>query len=76
MDEDEDDPHQMSGDELRRLRKSMNLRQPALARAMGLTPQFIGQMERGVSPVEPRTAMAVRYLSEHPEPGRTPISMM
>lgn len=57
----------MTGDELRALRKQMNLRQAPLAEALGLTPQFIGMMERNVKAVEPRTAMAVRYLFEHPE---------
>lgn len=45
----------------------MNLRQAALADALGLTPQFIGMMERGEKPIEPRTALSVRYLVEHPE---------
>lgn len=53
--------------ELRKIRKSMNLSQAALAQALGLTPQFIGMMERGEKPIEPRTAMSVIYLVDHPE---------
>jgi transcriptional regulator with XRE-family HTH domain len=57
----------MQGEELRSLRKQMNLRQTGLAEALNLTPQFVGMMERGAAPIEPRTEMAVRYLVEHPE---------
>ncbi|APZ98088.1 hypothetical protein BWQ93_06030 [Sphingopyxis sp. QXT-31] len=57
----------MQGDDLRALRKAMNLRQAALARGLGMTPQFIGMMERGEKAIEPRTAMAVLYLVDHPE---------
>ena len=52
---------------LRTLRKEMNLRQASLAKALGMTPQYIGLMERGLAPIEPRTEMSVRYLAEHPE---------
>ncbi len=57
----------MQGDELRSLRKSMNLGQAALAETLGLTPQFISMMETGAKPIERRTALAVLYLVEHPE---------
>lgn len=57
----------MDGGELREIRKGMNLRQAAIAQALGMTPQFVGLMERGLAPIEPRTEMAVRYLVDHPE---------
>ncbi len=57
----------MQGDELRSLRKSMNLGQAALAETLGLTPQFISMMETGAKSIERRTALAVLYLVEHPE---------
>lgn len=57
----------MQGHELKAIRKSMDLRQVALANALGLTPQFIGMMERGEKPIEPRTALSVLYLLDHPE---------
>jgi transcriptional regulator with XRE-family HTH domain len=57
----------LEGKELRELRQALGLRQAGLAAALGLTPQFIGLMERGLAPVEPRTEMATRYLVDHPE---------
>lgn len=57
----------MQGHELKAIRKSMDLRQAALADALGLTPQFVGMMERGEKPIEPRTALSVLYLYDHPE---------
>ena len=57
----------MQGHELKALRKGMNLRQASLAQALGITPQFVGMMERGEKPIEPRTALSVLYLVDHPE---------
>lgn len=61
----------MQGEELRALRKEMDLGQAALGAALGLTQQYIGMMERDQKPIERRTELAVRYLVEHPE-ARTP----
>lgn len=41
--------------------------QTTLGRGLGLSSTFVGMMERGDRPVEPRTAFALRYLFEHPE---------
>lgn len=57
----------MQGHELKALRKAMDLRQIALAEALGITPQFVGMMERGEKAIEPRTALSVLYLVDHPE---------
>lgn len=57
----------MQPHELKSLRKEMNLRQAGLAKALGLSAAFIGMMERGEKPIEPRTALSVRYLIDHPE---------
>lgn len=57
----------MQGEELRERRKAMRLTQADLAAALSLTQTFIGMMERGEKPIEIRTALAVKYLTEHPE---------
>lgn len=38
-----------------------------MAMALDTSETFVGQMERGQKPIERRTALAVRYLAEHPE---------
>lgn len=43
--------------------------QHELAEALGLTPQFIGMMERGEKAIEPRTVLAVRQIYNE----RTPL---
>lgn len=57
----------MQGDELKALRKATGLTQSAFADAIGLSRVSIGLMERGAAPIERRTALAARYLAEHPE---------
>lgn len=57
----------MQPDELRTLRKQLNLTQEELGSALGLSKVFIGLMERGAKGIERRTELAVRYLVEHPE---------
>lgn len=52
----------MQGSEMRGLRKTMGLSQAELADAISLTPKFVGMMERGEAPIDPRTAMAVQRL--------------
>ena len=57
----------MQPDELKGIRKSLGLSQARMGDALGLTGQFIGFMENGKAGIERRTALAVRYLAEHPE---------
>ena len=57
----------MQGEELKAARKALSLTQGAFADALGLTATFVGLMERGEKPIERRTELAVRYLTEHPE---------
>ncbi|MEH3121995.1 MAG: helix-turn-helix domain-containing protein [Sphingomonas phyllosphaerae] len=57
----------MQPDELKAIRKALGLSQARLGEVLGLTGQFVGFMENGKAAIEPRTALAVLYLSEHPE---------
>ena len=57
----------MQPDELRAVRKAAGLSQAELGDAIGLTRVTIGLMERGGAPIEKRTALAVRYVIDHPE---------
>lgn len=57
----------MQPDELKALRKATGMTQEQLAIAIGMSRVSVGLMERGQAPIERRTALAVRYLSEHPE---------
>lgn len=57
----------MQGDELKAIRHGLGMTQAEFASELGLSSTFIGLMERDVKPIERRTALAVRYLSEHPE---------
>ena len=57
----------MQPDELKALRKGAGFTQGQLATAIGLSRVTVGLMERGQAPIERRTALAVRYLAEHPE---------
>ncbi|HWW56343.1 MAG TPA: helix-turn-helix transcriptional regulator [Sphingopyxis sp.] len=52
----------MQPDELKEARQEMGLTQGELAERLGVTPQFVGRMERGKQAIEPRTALAVRQL--------------
>lgn len=52
----------MQPDELLAARRTMGLTQGELAERLGLTPQFIGMMERGEKPIEKRTALAVQQV--------------
>jgi len=53
----------MQPDELKALRKALGWRQGKLDAALGLSPGYVGKMERGQKPIEKRTALAVRYLA-------------
>lgn len=56
----------MQGEELKAIRKAIGMSQGQFAEALGLTGTFIGLMERGVKPIEKRTALAVLYLRDNP----------
>lgn len=45
----------------------MGITQERLAAALGMTATFIGLMERGVRPIEPRTRLAAFYLRDNPQ---------
>jgi len=53
----------MTASELRSARVRMGMTQKALGRALGLSPVWISLMETGKRDIEPRTALAVRYLA-------------
>lgn len=57
----------MQPDEMKALRKSIGWTQDQLASAIGMSRVSVGLMERGQTPIERRTELAVRYLAEHPE---------
>lgn len=52
----------MQPDELLAIRRTMGMTQSDLAERLGLTPQFIGMMERGEKAIEKRTALAVHQI--------------
>lgn len=52
----------MEPSDLRARRKRLGMTQTQMARALGLSRDFIGQMERGVAPIAPRTALAIAQL--------------
>lgn len=54
----------MQGEELKALRKAAGMSQSELADAIGMARETIGVMERGQSPIELRTELAVRYRTE------------
>lgn len=54
----------MDGPELRRRRKAMKLTQAELGDEIGLSRDFVGQMERDVAAISPRTAAMVGHLYE------------
>lgn len=60
----------MDDQELRARRRALGLSQAALAARINLSRDYIGQMERGVAEVLPRTAAAV--LALRPPSDRTP----
>lgn len=52
----------MQGDDLLKIRQALGWTQQVMAAELGLTPQFIGMMERGEKPIEVRTALAVQQI--------------
>lgn len=57
----------MQPDELRVIRKGLGFTQDQMGSAIGLSRKAINEMEAGKAPIERRTALAVRYLAEHPD---------
>lgn len=53
---------QFTGRDLKSIRSALGFNQQSMADALGLTATFIGLMERGEKPIEPRTEMAARQL--------------
>lgn len=62
----------MSPDELRQARTALGLTQTQLADILGMTRRSISRMEHGAQPIEPRTALAVRYLLSRLPAATTP----
>lgn len=52
----------MQGSELKAIREALGWGQRKFADEIGMTQTFIGMMERGERPIEPRTALAAKYL--------------
>lgn len=57
----------MQPEELKAIRTTLGLTQAQLGAALGLTGQFVGFMERGGAPIEPRTTFSMLYIAEHPD---------
>lgn len=56
----------MQGSELKAIREQLGLSQIDFAERLGMSQTFIGLMERGERPVEPRTALAAEVLAGGP----------
>ncbi len=52
----------MTGQELKRLRKRLEMSQAKLAEAIGMQKNSVARMEREERPIVKTTEMAVRYL--------------
>jgi transcriptional regulator with XRE-family HTH domain len=63
----------MDAAQLRETRRSLGLSQSELAERLGLSRDYIGQMERGVAPIKPRTAMAISTLCSESIPDPYPV---
>jgi len=55
----------MNASEARKLRKGTGLSQADFGHAIGVSRETIGRMERGSEPVDRRTELAMRYISEN-----------
>lgn len=56
----------MDGTEVKNRRKALGLTQKAFGARLGLSGDFIGRVEKGSAPIEPRTEIAVRALKPDP----------
>jgi transcriptional regulator with XRE-family HTH domain len=52
----------MQPEELKAIRKDLNISQAQMGEALGLTGQYIGFMENGKAAIEPRTHLAAQLL--------------
>jgi len=52
----------MDGTDIRAIRKARGMSQAELGAYLGLSRDYVGQLERGVAPVKPRTLTALRAL--------------
>lgn len=52
----------MQPEELRSIRKGLGWTLARMAEEIGMSETYVGQMERGLKPIEKRTALAARYL--------------
>ena len=67
----------MSPGEFKSLRTDASMSQADLAQAIGMSRETVGQMERGTAPIERRTALAVRYVTQGPgRPKRTAADIL
>ena len=57
----------MQAAELKQLLKASGLTQEELGARVGLSRVTIGLMARGQTPIERRSALAIRYALEHPD---------
>jgi len=56
------DKAMMNHKEFAAIRASLGLTQFELADVLGVTGRYVGNLERGVSPIKPTVEMAMRYL--------------
>lgn len=57
----------MQAQELREILDTSGMTHAQLGERIGLSRVSIGTMARGQSPIEKRTALAIRYVLEHPD---------
>lgn len=55
----------MTGEDLKRIRQSICMTQMEMGFAIGMARETIGDMERGVAPIEKRTELAVYFVTEN-----------
>ncbi|WP_284144930.1 helix-turn-helix transcriptional regulator [Tianweitania aestuarii] len=61
---------------MKALRQRVGLSQAALARAIGMSRESIGRMERSTDVLERRTELAVRYVAERGLPGEPSLERL
>lgn len=57
----------MQAQELREILDRTGMTHAQLGERIGLSRVSVGTMARGQSPIERRTALAIRYVLEHPD---------
>lgn len=53
----------MQGEQLRSIRKDLGWTIAEMAKQLGMSETYVGQMKRGQKPIERRTELAARYLA-------------